>query len=302
MLGPGEVNGFNMHMLILDDAGFVPGRILWSYANAGSDDTKGNIGDYSVDMYVTFYMTWMEGYNRPPGMDKDGYYYSDRLIKEIWTHFEEVLTALPKYLPGSWWGEESQDAACRAKGWTVISVLDNGVLPGVTSEMITWHWNHLGDAPGTNYVLWAPTAHRTIGWMPGYSPAEILGTDKLPKDKVVVGAITQDIQGNRGLVRGDRGVIWLDNSVSPVPGYYKYLNNLSGGRCGVKNPPPTFQLLHTWQDVPGGAVWRTSIISKLPLASPNTQQAFQFEHSWYEGSTTAGYLPQLYNKWVRENE
>ena len=138
--------------------------------------------------------------------------------------------------------------------------------------------------------------------MPGCSPAEILGTDKLPKDKVVVGATTQDIQGNRGLVRGARSTIWLDNSVSPVPGYYKYLNNLSGGRCGVKNPPPTFQLLHTWQDVPGGAVWRTSIISKLPLASPNTQQAFQFEHSWYEGSTTAGYLPQLYNKWVRENE
>lgn len=300
-LGPGEVNGFNMHMLILDDAGFVPGRILWSFADTGGDDTKGKIGNYSVDMSVTFYLTWMEGYNRPPGMTKDGYYYSDKQIKDIWANFKEGLTALPRHLV-AWWDEDSQDGAARENGWTIISVLDNGVLPGVTSEMITWHWNHLGDAPGTNYIMWAPTAHKTIAWIPGCSPAEILGTDKLPKDKVVVGAISPDIQGNRNLVRGDMGAMWLDNSNSPVPGYYKYLNNLTVARCGVENPPPVFQLHHTWQDVPGGAVWRTSMMMKLPLRSPNTQAAFQFEHSWYEGSTSAGYLPQLYNKWVRENE
>lgn len=292
---PGDVNGFNHNMLILDNAGYVPGRILVSFVNTGNDDTAGSTGDRSVDVYVTYYLSWMEGPNRPPSMDDDGYCYADGLVDGLWANFEATLQALPASLP-AWWNADSQDDIARQNGYTNVSVVENGVLPGLRAKHITWFFNHIGDTPGTNYVKWAPSNHRTIGWVPGCSPAEVHGSNHLPQDDVVVGAMSIDLQGPN-LVRSGFGVVWLPHSISPVPGFYRYMNNLSpGGQCGQQytQSPSSLQLVHSWDDVPGGAVWRDSLFFKLPLGAAVTQSTFQFEHGWYEGASAKDKLRDMY--------
>lgn len=295
-LKPGDINGFNHDLLILNEPGYVIGRVLVSFLNIGDDDTGAKKGNRGVDMYVTYYLPWMAAGNRPSSMSKDGYYYTDSQIDGIWASFQVSLQALPAKLP-AWWDADSQDAVARQKGYTTVSVVENGLLPDLQAKYITWFFNHFGDAPGTNYVKWAPSAHKSHSWVPGCSPQDIYGPD-LPEDKVVVGAVSREIQW-LNTVQDYKGVEFLDNSLSPAPGYYKHMLNASPFRmCGVKNQPPPslLQIIHSWEDVQGGAVWRTTLYFKIPLVSPVRQADFQFEHSWYEGASAKDNLRDLYKE------
>jgi hypothetical protein len=208
-------------MLFFDGHGFCPGRILWSWVNTGNNDTSETEDrPFQVDLFCTFYLPWMEGTNLPPEMSAPGYYYSDGQVDAIWAVWEEMLLNLPAHLP-EWWGEYSQDKLAREKGWTVALLADTPVFPGVTSEMMVWWWNHgMGDNPGNGYVFWAPPAHHTIRWLPGYSPAEVLGSKDLPLDRVVPGAISPDLQGSH-LTQDGGGMMWYPSRMSPIPGVYE---------------------------------------------------------------------------------
>ena len=311
-LDVGDINGFNEDMLFFDGHGFCPGRILWSWVNVGNNDTGMTVGQpFQVDLYCTFYLPWMKGHNLPPAMSKPGYYYSDEQIEAIWELWEKILNRLPVHLP-VWWGDYSQDNLAREKGWTVSLMADTPLFGGVTSEMMVWWWNHaMGDYPGNGYVFWTPPFHHTIRWLPGYSPAEVLGTDDLPTDKVVPGAISPDLQGN-SLAQDGGGMMWYPTSMSPIPGVYKtnqpmtivtadQVANFENERW----PEPAFGmwLLHQWEEVPGGLIHRSTMIKKLPLPSPITQEEYLTEHQYLEGQFMAsGILIKLYNEWLEEQK
>jgi hypothetical protein len=311
-LKPGDINGFNEDMLFFDGHGFCPGQILWSWVNTGNNDTSETEGrPFQVDLYCTFYLPWMEGSNLPPEMSAAGYYYSDGQVDAIWAAWEEMLLNLPSYL-SEWWGEYSQDTQAREKGWTVTLLADTPVFPGVTSEMMAWWWNHgMGDNPGNGYVFWAPPTHHTIRWLPGYSPAEVLGTDELPIDSVVPGAISPDLQGPR-LAQDGGGVMWYPATMSPIPGVYEtnlpmtivtaeQVANFDSERWPASSL--NMWLLHQWEEIPGGLIHRSTMIRKLPLASSVTQEGYLTEHQHLEGQFMAnGSLIKLYNAWLKRQD
>ena len=306
----GDINGFNEDMLFFDGHGFCPGRILWSWINIGNNDTNASAEEpFQVDIYCTFYLPWMEGYNLPPRMSEPGYYYSGEQVDAIWGIWERMLKKLPDYLP-DWWGGYSQDSLAREKGWTVTMMADTPVFKGVTSEMMVWWWNHgMGDDPGNGYVFWAPPTHHTIRWLHGFSPAEVLGTNDLPSDEVVPGAISPDLQG-LSLIQDGSGVMWYPPSMSPIPGVYKTNQPMTivtaDQIANFKNerwPEPAFGiwLLHQWEEFPGGLIHRSTAIKKLPLRSPITQEEYLTEHQHLEGQFMAnGFLIKLYNKWLEK--
>jgi hypothetical protein len=306
------MNGFNEQMLLLDGRGFCTGRLLWSWVNTGNNDTAATAGlPFQVDLCCTFYLPWMEGLNIPPAMSGPGYYYSDKQIEATWALWEETLRHLPEYLP-QWWGEYSRDSLAREKGWTVSLIADTPVFKGVTLEMMAWFWNHaMGDDPGNGYVFWAPPSHHTIRWLPGYSPAEVLGRDDLPADSVVPGAISADLQAGN-LTQNGGGIMWYPSSMSPIPGVYK--TNVPMAHVTAEQvanfkkdrwPATNFWLLHQWEEAPGGLIHRATLIQKLPLASSVMQEDYLTEHQHLEGHFMAnGFLLKLYNRWLagKENE
>jgi len=306
----GGYNGFNEDMLFFDGHGFCPGRILWSWQNAGNDDTAATAGlPFQVNLYCTFYLPSMEGANLPPKMSKPGYYYTDDQLNAIWAVWEEMLKNLPNYLP-KWWGEYSQDALARKAGWTVTLIADTPVCPGITEKMMVWRSNNMmGDDPGNGYVFWAPTAHHTTRWLPGYSPAEVLKTEKLPENEVVAGAISSDLQGNSILQDGG-GMMWYPISMSPIPGIYK--TNKPVSRVTAKQvanfakdrwPIPSWYLLHQSEEVPGGLIHRATRIKKLPLPVPVTQEEYLTEHQHLEGQFMAtGFMIRLYNDRLKQKK
>jgi hypothetical protein len=306
-LNAGDVNGFNEDMLFFDGHGFCPGRILWSWVNIGNNDTAITQGrPFEIDLYCTFYLPWMEGANLPPEMSAAGYYYSDEQIDAIGDIWRDMLVHLPGFLPG-WWGEYSQDTMARGEGWTVTAIADTPVFPGVTSEMMVWWWNHgMGDDPGNDYVFWYPFAHRAIRWLPGYSPAEVLGADKLPTDEVVPGAISADLQGPF-LVHDGGGMMWYPASMPPIPGVYKTNQPMMMVFAGQvasfareRWPVPPMWLLHQWEEVPGRLIHRSTTLAKLPLPSSVSQEMYLTEHQYVEGQFIAnGFLIKLYNNWLK---
>jgi hypothetical protein len=244
-------------------------------------------------------------------MQTAGYYFSEKQVEAIWAVWEEMLMNLPHHLP-SWWGDTSQDTLAREKGWTVTLLADTPIFPGVTSEMMVWWWNRaMGDEPGNGYVFWAPPSHHTIRWLPGYSPAEVLGHDDLPTDRVVPGAISADLQG-ANLVQDGGGVMWYPAEMSPIPGVYE--TNLPMTIVTAKQvanfhrerwPEPNFNmwLLHQWEEVPDGLIHRSTVIRKLPLSSSVTQEEYLTEHQYIEGQFMAnGFLIQMYNDWIEKNK
>ncbi|MBP1609997.1 MAG: hypothetical protein H6Q04_2232 [Acidobacteria bacterium] len=310
-------NGFNANMIFFDGHGFCPGRILWSWKNTGNDDTVGKVGPpFSIDLYATFYLHWMTGANIPPAMSGEGYYYNAQQIDAIWELWEKTLTKLPGYLP-KWFGEDTQDDIARASrngsadGWTVSAVIDTGVLAGANSKMEFWWWMHgMGDEPGNAYVFWHPAVHHTIRWLPGYSPQEVVGKGKeVPTDRVVPGIIYPDLQGDN-LVQSGGGMMAYPVSMSPVPGVYKNIAPMRvvtkaqvDNFASVRFPQPASWLLHQWEDVPGGLVHRSTILSRLPLNSPVSQADFYSEHQLQEGLFKGlGYLPTLYSKWLKTQD
>lgn len=301
-------NGFNQDMLLLDGHGFVPGRILWSWKNTGCDDTAATAGKpYSIDLYCTFYLPWMEGANRPPALSADGYYFTEAQVNAIWGLWQQMLKSLPTQLPG-WFGTDTQDDIARSKGWTVSSVIDTGVVAGANSEMEVWWWMHgMGDEPGNAYVFWHPSVHHAIRWLPGYSPQDVVGKGKrIPTDRVVPGIIYPDLQGDN-LVQDGGGMMAYPVSMSPVPGVYKFLNPMMivtkeqvDNFAKVRFPEPSRWLLHQWEDVPGGLIHRSTVLSKLPLSSPVTQADFYSEHQLQEGLFKGLiFLPKLYENWLK---
>jgi hypothetical protein len=304
-LEPGDKNGFNEDMLFFDGQGFCPGRILWSWVNVGNNDTIATKGQpFQIDLCCTFYLPWLEGENLPTSMSQAGYFYTEKQIEAIWKIWEEMLISLPKYLP-KWWDDYSQDNLAREKGWTVALLVDTPLFKGVNNEMMVWWWNHaMGDRPGNGYVFWSPPTHHTVRWLPGYSPAEVLGTAKLPADRVVPGAISADLQGFNVSQNGG-GVMWYPPEMSPIPGVYKnntpmtivtaeQVKNFNNERWPM--PAMDFWLLHQWEEVPDGLVHRSTLIKKLPLKTSITQEEFINEHQHLEGQFMAnGFLIELYN-------
>jgi hypothetical protein len=259
----------------------------------------------------------MEGANVPPAMSGDGYYYSPAQINAIWGLWAQTLSKLPDYLP-EWFGTDTQDDLARAStkgnagGWTVSSVIDTGVLVGANSKMEVWWWMHgMGDDPGNGYVYWCPPVHHTIRWLPGYSPAEVLGKKNVPTNYVVPGIIYPDLQGPN-LIQNGGGMMAYPTDMAPVPGRYKTLDPMMvvtkaqvdawEAGTGPRFPQPTRWLLHQWEDVPGGLVHRSTVLSPLPLAAPISQQGFYSEHQMQEGLFKGlGYLPTIYHDWLQQH-
>ena len=302
------LNGFNEDMLLLDGKGFAPGRILWSWKNTGGDDTEATAGQaLGIDLTVTVYQTWMEGPNRPPALSADGYYYTEKQVAAVWSVWEKSLKTLPNYLP-KWFGDDTQDTIARTKNWTVGSVIDTGLVEGVTSKMMVWWWSHaMGDEPGSYYTLWCPPAHHSIRWLPGYSPAEVLKSNKVPTDHVVPGTIYPDLQGTNGLVQNGGGMMAYPTAMSPVPGRYKTLDPMFpvtkadvDNFAQVRFPEPPGWLLHQWEDRPGGLIHRSTILTRLPLRAPVTQAQFYSEHQLLEGQNWgAGGMRKAYADWLK---
>ena len=167
--------------------------------------------------------------------------------------------------------------------------------------MIIWLFNHLADPPGDIYRAWAPRDHRAIRWL--VSPAQVLGTDNLPEDKIVIGAISPDLQLRTGDVYTGVGARWYSNDVGPIrKGRYANLLTLSPARPGDESPRNVF-LTHSFEDAPGGAVWRTTRFFRLgAFPQPITQAVYQLEHLWYEGSRVADFLPGFYAKAQRRGK
>lgn len=285
-----KVNGFNEQLLLTDGRGYAPGRLLLSWVNTGADDTAAASGPVGVDLTLTLYQPWMEGANHPAGQ-ADGTYFSPAGSQAFLGAWQATLTGLASRLP-AWFNADTQDDQARAKGWTITSVIDTGVVPGVDSRMWVWWWNHaMGDAPGVNYIFWCPPAHYTIYWLPGYSAAEVAKSARLPTDKVVVGAIYPDLQLG-DMVQPGGGMMSYPASMAPikVKGRYTTIDPMSvvsaeqvANFARERYLEPFFWLMHQWGDVPGGVVHRSSGASRLPLRSPLTQQGFYFEHQMMEG-------------------
>ena len=102
--------------------------------------------------------------------------------------------------------------------------------------------------------------------------------------------------------------MWYPTSMSPIPGVYKtnqpmtivtadQVANFENERW----PEPAFGmwLLHQWEEVAGGLIHRSTMIKKLPLPSPITQEEYLTEHQYLEGQFMAsGILIKLYNEWL----
>jgi len=282
---PLSINGHNQHQVIITDEGYVPARVVISYR----DDGAGNLllrADYLVN--------YMKGANRLPGMTTDGYAYTDDQTAEMWAQTRAEMGKLPEFLPG-WFGRETLDDMARPNGYTVVGILDNPMLPGVDSKMIIWLFNHLGDAPGDLYRAWAPRDHRASRWL--VSPAQVLGTNMLPKDRIVIGAIASDLQQSTGDDYKGVGARWYSNEVGPIRnGRYKNLLTLAPSAPGDESPRKVF-LTHSFEDVPGGAMWRTTRFFRIgAFPQPLTQAVYQLEHPWYEGGEVPNFLPRFYAK------
>jgi hypothetical protein len=166
----------------------------------------------------------------------------------------------------------------------------------------------MGDDPGNGYVWWSPVTHHTIRWLPGYSPAEVLGTKNLPTNYVVPGIIYPDLQG-ANLIQDGGGMMAYPVDMAPVPGVYKTIDPMMvvtkaqvDNFANVRFPQPTRWLLHQWGDVPGGLVHRSTVMLPLPLASPVTQTGFYSEHQMQEGLFKGlGYLPTIYHEWLQQH-
>lgn len=303
-------NGFNQDMILLDGMGFAPGRLLFSWRNSGDDDTAATAGQpKSIDVAVTIYQPWMEGANRPPAMKQDGYYYSTAQVQAVWSTWETMLKAMPAKLP-KWFNDDTQDLQARAKGFVITGIIDTGLVEGVNSKMMVWWWNHaMGDAPGAAYTFWCPPAHYTIRWLPGFSPAEVLKTKKIPTDHVVTGIIYPDLQGG-GLTQTGGGMMSYPVAMSPVPGVYKTLDPMIvvskeqvDNFDKVRYPVPKGWLLHQWEDRDGGLIHRSTTLASLPMLSPVTQQGFYSEHQLLEGQNWgAPGMRKAYQKWLKANK
>ena len=99
-------------------------------------------------------------------------------------------------------------------------------------------------------------------------------------------------------------------SMSPVPGVYKNIAPMRvvtkaqvDNFASVRFPQPASWLLQQWEDVPGGLVHRSTVLSKLPLIGPVSQADFYSEHQMQEGLFKGlGYLPTLYSKWLKTQD
>ena len=283
-------NGFNQDLVVLDGKGFAPARILISWRNSGNDDTVATRGKgRAVELVVTLFQPWMEARNRPPAMTSDGYYFDAAQVQVVLKTWARMLEAMPAHLP-PWYANDTQDELARAVGYTMSSVIDTGTVPGVDSKMMVWWWNHaMGDEPGGAYTLWCPPAHFAIRWLPGFSPSEVLNGGRVPDDHVVPGIIYPDLQG-ASLVQEGGGMMAYPPAMSPIPGRYKTINPMMiVSQTQVdrfdqeRYPIPPRWLLHQWEDRPEGLIHRSTVLSRLPLPAPITQQGFYSEHQLLEG-------------------
>jgi hypothetical protein len=275
--------GHNQNAVFLSDDGYVLGRMIVSYRNTDSGD---------VELKLLFVNNLMDGPNRPESRKLDGFAFSDSEISDFWSHSRAQFDALSKFLPG-WFGKATQDDEARKNGFTIVAVVEPALMPGVSSEMVYWFFNHFGDEPGKIYRAWAPKVHRASRWL--ISPQDILGSDEIPTDRIVYGAISSNIQRNRSDRHSGKGAMWYPPEAGPVKGWYKNHLVLSPTIPGDDSPRDVF-LIHSWQDAPGGVVWHTGRFMRLPLAEPVRQSTYQFEHSWDEAGAVSSFLPRLYRE------
>jgi hypothetical protein len=169
-------------------------------------------------------------------------------------------------------------------------------LPGVTAEMIDWHWANMDKT----YYLWAPGSHKRFNWV---------------KEPWRVGFINSvhcisEAVGKDNPVFGGSGVEIHRQPLS----YYPFTTHLSHVLCeGIYNAKGEWvdSTIHIWEDVEGGCVHyaASAVNSKCSMppqfifemleADPNQKivPPASTDHEEYEAARWPEFLPQLFELW-----
>ena len=183
----------------------------------------------------------------------------------------------------------------KARG-AVLSMQSQHFLPGVTAEMLDWHWANMDKT----YYLWAPGSHKRFNWVK--EPWRVGFVNSVHCISEAVG---------KGIpVFGGSGVEIHRQALS----WYPFTTHLSHVLCeGIYNDRGEWvdSTIHLWEDAEGGCVHYSASVTNSRCSmpphfvlemleqNPGTEitSPASTDHEEYEAARWPQFLPQLYALW-----
>ena len=172
----------------------------------------------------------------------------------------------------------SKNNLSRERGISVMNFVSLDVdhdLPGVTSQMLDWWWDHMD---GENYKLWHPTAHVSMDWEVPPPAGSRYGGIHLARE--YIGQELASLRIRR--VPEDQAPIQL-----------KYKNAIVSTGLAPDNSVMMW-IIHSYEDTPRGAQLHTTFL--LPQGIPQAFVDALRQHNIEEMAQIPKFLPDLYRR------